>query len=59
MALPTWLVIVYLGSNTVLNILNIYWFSKMVQAVIKRFESADLESKDIHIKKDGTREHIE
>ncbi|CZT07730.1 uncharacterized protein RCO7_11221 [Rhynchosporium graminicola] len=37
MALPTWLVVVYLGSNTVLNFLNVYWFAKMVQALMKRF----------------------
>jgi hypothetical protein len=36
--LTTWLACIYLGSNTVLNILNIYWFGKMVQAVRKRFQ---------------------
>jgi hypothetical protein len=37
-ALPIWLAGIYLGSNTILNILNIYWFGKMVQTVRKRFQ---------------------
>lgn len=37
--LPTWLVILYLGSNTMLNFLNIYWFWLMVKAMRKRFQS--------------------
>ncbi|TVY75981.1 putative TLC domain-containing protein [Lachnellula suecica] len=36
--LPVWLVFVYLGSNTILNFLNLYWFAKMVQALMKRFQ---------------------
>jgi hypothetical protein len=39
MTLPTWLAIAYLGSNTVLNFLNVYWFAKMIQAMMKRFRS--------------------
>ncbi|CZT02697.1 related to DUF887 domain protein [Rhynchosporium graminicola] len=38
MQLPLWLVIVYLGSNTLLNFFNVYWFSQMVQAMRKRFQ---------------------
>ncbi|KAG9240116.1 TLC domain-containing protein, partial [Calycina marina] len=45
MSLPTWLVIAYLGSNTVLNFLNVYWFAKMIQALMKRFRSPNLTSK--------------
>lgn len=37
MTLPTWLAIAYLGSNTVLNFLNVYWCAKMIQALPKRF----------------------
>ncbi len=33
-----WLVVLYLGSNTLLNFLNIYWFGKMIQALKKRFD---------------------
>lgn len=33
-----WLVFVYMGSNTVLNLLNVYWFGKMFLALGKRFE---------------------
>lgn len=34
---PTWLVVTYLVSNVVLNVLNYYWFSKMIETVLKRF----------------------
>ncbi|KAI0398410.1 TLC domain-containing protein [Xylariaceae sp. FL0594] len=37
-ALPTWLLVIYLGSNLTLNSLNFYWFFKMIDAVRKRFE---------------------
>lgn len=35
---PIWLACTYLGSNTVLNTLNFYWFGKMIEAVKKRFQ---------------------
>jgi hypothetical protein len=38
MGLPMWLVFAYLGSNTILNFLNIYWFAKMIQALRRRFQ---------------------
>jgi hypothetical protein len=38
MGLPMWLVFTYLGSNTILNFLNMYWFANMVQALRKRFQ---------------------
>lgn len=34
---PTWLVVTYIVSNLVLNSLNYYWFSKMIETVLKRF----------------------
>ncbi|PYH41495.1 TLC domain-containing protein [Aspergillus saccharolyticus JOP 1030-1] len=34
---PTWLVLTYMISNVVLNFLNYFWFSKMVETVLKRF----------------------
>lgn len=34
---PTWLVATYVGSNLILNFLNYFWFSKMVETVLKRF----------------------
>lgn len=37
-AVPIWLAITYLSSNTVLNSLNFYWFGKMIETVRKRFE---------------------
>ena len=45
--LPMWLVILYLGSNTVLNFLNIYWFSKMIQTVRSRFQPAKKSGKSV------------
>lgn len=35
--LPLWLALLYLSSNTVLSVLNFYWFNKMIVAVRKRF----------------------
>ncbi|PGH06560.1 hypothetical protein AJ79_06499 [Helicocarpus griseus UAMH5409] len=35
--IPLWLVITYLGSNLTLNSLNFFWFSKMIETVMKRF----------------------
>lgn len=34
---PTWLVVTYVVSNLILNSLNYYWFSKMIETVLKRF----------------------
>jgi len=34
---PTWLAVMYLGSNLLLNTLNVYWFGKMVETISKRF----------------------
>jgi hypothetical protein len=53
--LPMWLVVLYLGSNTVLNFLNVYWFGKMVRTVRKRFspraEGAESEKEERKKKK--------
>lgn len=35
---PPWLAIAYVVSNTTLSVLNFYWFGKMIQALMKRFE---------------------
>ncbi|KAL4811500.1 TLC domain-containing protein [Aspergillus unguis] len=35
--IPTWLVVTYVTSNVILNGLNYYWFSKMIETVMKRF----------------------
>ncbi|KAF1986095.1 DUF887-domain-containing protein [Aulographum hederae CBS 113979] len=35
--LPAWLAVLYLGSNTILSLLNFWWFGKMITAVRKRF----------------------
>lgn len=43
--LPFWLVAIYLTSNITLNILNVYWFNKMIKAVRKRFQPAKEEKK--------------
>ncbi|KAK4543203.1 hypothetical protein LTR36_005753 [Oleoguttula mirabilis] len=36
--LPLWLACSYLLANLTLNLLNIFWFSKMVQTIRKRFD---------------------
>ncbi|KKZ62565.1 hypothetical protein EMCG_02972 [[Emmonsia] crescens] len=35
--IPLWLIATYLGSNLILNSLNIFWFWKMIETVMKRF----------------------
>ena len=35
--IPTWLAASYLISSTVLTVLNVYWFGKMVETIRKRF----------------------
>lgn len=37
--LPPWLAYTYLGSNTLLTVLNFYWFWRMIETVTKRFRS--------------------
>lgn len=36
--LPLWLASSYFAANLVLNVLNIFWFTKMVQTIRKRFD---------------------
>lgn len=36
---PTWLVLTYVVSNLILNFLNYFWFSKMIETVLKRFRT--------------------
>jgi len=38
MEVPRWLAGLYLVSNTILNLLNLFWFSRMVRTVRKRFQ---------------------
>jgi len=60
MTLPMWLVIVYLGSNTILNFLNMYWFTKMIQALRKRFQPPNSIPKRERISSEkGVRQHID
>ncbi|KAG0646026.1 putative TLC domain-containing [Hyphodiscus hymeniophilus] len=35
--LPTWLVMLYMGGHVTLQVLNVFWFGKMIAAVRKRF----------------------
>jgi len=37
-SVPYWLLAIYLVSNMILNLLNWYWFGKMIETVRKRFE---------------------
>ena len=36
--LPVWLALSYLAANIVLNVLNYYWFAKMIATLRKRFD---------------------
>lgn len=38
--LPLWLAYTYLASNTLLTVLNFYWFWRMIETVTKRFRSS-------------------
>lgn len=42
---PIWLVLTYVASNLILNGLNYYWFSKMIEAVMKRFREPAIPAK--------------
>jgi len=35
--LPTWLVVLYMCGHVTLQVLNVFWFGKMLAAVKKRF----------------------
>ena|SRR5690606_593252 len=37
-SVPVWLAATYLGSNSILNFLNYYWFTRMIQTLRSRFE---------------------
>ena len=37
--LPVWLAYTYLVNNTLLMVLNFYWFSRMIETVTSRFRS--------------------
>lgn len=39
--IPLWITVMYVISNLILNSLNFYWFSKMIDALRKRFEPVE------------------
>ncbi len=43
-SLPTWLVAMYMGGHVTLQALNVYWFTKMIAAVKKRFVKTPLQN---------------
>lgn len=50
---PTWLVVTYVVSNMILNSLNYFWFSKMIETVRKRFRApADKKEKPEDLARD-------
>lgn len=56
---PAWLGFVYLFSNTILNFLNYYWFSRMIVTLRARFEKPKEElKKAIEIEKSASEEDI-
>ena len=38
---PAWLAMSYLGANTLLSILNFYWFGRMIETVTVRFRKPE------------------
>ena len=40
-SLPMWLVVLYMGGHVTLQVLNVFWFGKMIAAVRKRFVKVD------------------
>lgn len=38
--IPTWILVIYLGSHVTLNSLNVYWFAAMIRAIKKRADLA-------------------
>ena len=39
---PPWLAMAYVVSNTTLSVLNFYWFGRMIQTLMKRFEEPEV-----------------
>lgn len=50
---PAWLGFTYLGSNLILNSLNFFWFSKMIETVTKRFRKDKLEITPMNMEKEA------
>ncbi|RPA98440.1 DUF887-domain-containing protein [Choiromyces venosus 120613-1] len=57
--LPLWLIMAYLGSNSILNLLNYYWFSRMIQTVTARFTKDKPVKKGKMEKKEKKEESVE
>jgi len=53
---PIWLAIAYLGSNIILNALNFFWFGKMIETIMKRFQPPKEVKKEkaVAVKSTGT-----
>ncbi|RJE24575.1 hypothetical protein PHISCL_03106 [Aspergillus sclerotialis] len=56
--IPTWLVATYVASNLVLNGLNYFWFSKMIETVMKRFREPAPAEKEKKKKKEKEEEML-
>ncbi|KAJ5678722.1 hypothetical protein N7462_006966 [Penicillium macrosclerotiorum] len=56
---PTWLIATYVASNLILNFLNYFWFSKMVETVLKRFRGPAAGSGASDKKTDEKAENLE
>lgn len=41
---PAWLAMSYVVANTILSMLNFFWFSKMIAALRKRFDKPEVQS---------------
>lgn len=60
--LPTWLALVYVVGNTMLSVLNFWWYWKMIAALRKRFEPPSKDGKKVRNEIDaalGSKDHDE
>ncbi|CAD6573002.1 MAG: hypothetical protein ASARMPRED_005823 [Alectoria sarmentosa] len=48
---PPWLAVAYVVSNTMLSVLNFYWFGRMITTLRKRFEKPRIEDDESGTKK--------
>jgi len=58
-SIPFWLITAYLSSNAILNLLNYYWFNRMIQTVSSRFTKKDKPAKKERREKKEKKENIE
>ena len=52
---PLWLAALYAAANVTLNVLNVYWFGKMIETIRKRFDKPwGTKEPGVYAKEQGT-----